>query len=186
MTQSTEGYPSVAGATVSVRRYPAWDLFNKEKRQEKREERRAVKETLDKEIQPRETFAVRQEKKARKEEREKASAKLFELVAKRLETLHAGGGSEHVAQLGSDLLYLGVLSNIRFQVHDQMNDRDKCMTRWTVYAKHDQEFLGMAPTNRDVEFGGVSISFFAEGGESIKQEMHYWDMVALLQQIQAP
>ena len=53
-----------------------------------------------------------------------------------------------------------------------------------MYAKHDQDFLGMAPTNREVEFGGMSISFIDE--DKVTQELHYWDMVALLQQIQAP
>ena len=39
-------------------------------------------------------------------------------------------------------------------------------------------------TNRDVQFGGVSISFL--NNDRITQEIHYWDMVVLLQQIQAP
>ena len=159
-------------------------LFNKEKRQEKKAERQAVKETLDEAIKPRETFAVRQEKKARKEEREEKNAATFSLVTDRLQALHAGQGNQDVVQLGSDLLYLGALSGIRLMISEQVTDRQKVFSRWTVYAKHDKDFLGMAPTNRDVEFGGMSISFIDEG--SVTQELHFWDMVALLQQIQAP
>ena len=45
----------------------------------------------------------------------------------------------------------------------------------------------MAPTNRDVQFGGVSVSIpDRRERRKITQEIHYWDMVALLQQIQAP
>ncbi len=42
----------------------------------------------------------------------------------------------------------------------------------------------MAPTNRDVQFSGVSISLLTD--DAVTQEVHFWDMVALLQQIQAP
>ncbi len=159
-------------------------MFNKEKRQEKRAERKAVKETLDEAIKPRPTFAQRQEKVKLREKRVEENTKVQNIVADRLQNLHSGEGSENVVQLGSNLLYLDGLSGIRLQIKDQLNDRNKVFTRWTVYAKHDQDFLGMAPTNREVEFGGMSISFIDE--DKVTQELHYWDMVALLQQIQAP
>jgi predicted ester cyclase len=191
MTQSIEGYPSVAGATVSIRRYPARALFNKEKRQEKREERKAVKderkavkEKLDEVIKPRPTFADRQEKAALRDKRVEENERVQKIVAERLREIHTLQSTENVVQLGSDLLYLGALSGIQLQIKDQLNDQKKVFTRWTVYGKHEQEFLGMAPTNRDVEFGGITISFL--DGPTVTQELHYWDMVALLQQIQAP
>lgn len=160
------------------------DLFNKEKRQEKKAERKAVKESLDKVIKPRPTFAERQEKAALRDERLAENTKIQNVVTERLKGLHTGEAAENIAQLGSNLLYLDSLSGIRLQVNDQLNDRNKVFSRWTVYAKHDKDFLGMAPTNREVEFGGMSISFIDE--DKVTQELHYWDMVALLQQIQAP
>jgi predicted ester cyclase len=191
MTQSIEGYPSVAGATVSIRRYPAGALFNKEKRQEKREERKAVKderkavkEKLDEVIKPRPTFADRQEKAALRDKRVEENEKVQKEAAERLRAVHSGQPVESVVQLGSDLLYLSALSGMQLQIKDQLNDQKKVFTRWTVYGKHEQEFLGMAPTNRDVEFGGITISFL--DGPEVTQELHYFDMVALLQQIQAP
>ena len=73
---------------------------------------------------------------------------------------------------------------------------DKALTRWTVHAQNDREFLGMPPTNREVHFTGVTVSYFSHIGQGVAgagtglpevtQEFHYWDMVALLQQIQAP
>ena len=80
------------------------------------------------------------------------------IVASRLMALHAGNDDGETLQLGSDLLYLGALSNVQLQVHEQQSRSEKCYTRWTVYGRHDKEFLGMAPTNRDVQFGGVSVS----------------------------
>jgi hypothetical protein len=159
-------------------------LFNKEKRQEKRERREAVKAELKEQIKGRPTFAAQQQNLDRKAKREEEAAKREGVVAERLQELHAGSASGEVVQLGSDLLYRPVLSGIQLQIHEQQSKKDKCFTRWTVYGRHDKEFLGMAPTNRDVKFGGVSVSFL--DGEKITQEIHYWDMVALLQQIQAP
>jgi predicted ester cyclase len=143
-----------------------------------------VKAELAEQIKGRPTFAAQQASVDRKTKREEEAAKREGIVAERLQQIHAGSASDEVVQLGSDLLYLPVLSGIQFQIHEQQSRKDKCFTRWTVYAKHDKEFLGMAPTNRDVKFGGVSVSFL--DGEKITQEIHYFDMVALLQQIQAP
>ncbi len=159
-------------------------LFNKEKRQEKKERQQAVKAELAARIKPRDTFAMRQAKTEKREERDAETAEREGIVAERLKELHSGSGPGDVVQLGSGLLYLDVLSGLQLQVHEQLSRADKCFTRWAVYGRHDKEFLGMAATNRDVQFGGASISFL--NNKRITQEIHYWDMVALLQQIQAP
>ena len=160
-------------------------MFNKEKRQEKRERRETVKAELKRQIKPRETFGQRQEASAKREERDVKQARRRDVAKAHLTALHSGNPSKDVVQLGSDLLYIPALSNLQFQIQDQMASSEKVYSRWTVYGKHDNEFLGMAPTNRDVQFGGVSISLLSED-EVVTQEVHFWDMVALLQQIQAP
>ena len=180
-----EGYPSLAGTTRSTRRYPAKGLFNKEKRQEKKARREAVKAELGEQIKPRPTYAQRQETNERKEQRDAKAEARENKVADRLRELHAGTAPGDVVNLGADLLYLTGLSNVQLQIHDQMSKRDKCFSRWTAYGRHDKDLLGMAPTNREIRFGGMSVCFFGETGD-ITQEAHYWDMVALLQQIQAP
>ena len=165
-------------------RYPALGLFNKEKRQEKREQREAVKADLAEKIKPRPTFAQSQEKHERTEKREAEAEKRQAVVTAQLKLVLAGKGVGDVVQLGSDLLYTQGLSAIQLQIQEQLSSKDKCFTRWLLFGRHDSDFLGMAPTNRDVQFGGVSVSFLAD--EKVTQEFHYWDMVALLQQIQAP
>jgi predicted ester cyclase len=159
-------------------------LFNREKRQEKRERRDAVKAQLKEQIKPRPTFEQKQASTERRSGREAKAEERESMVAEHLHALHSGKRAEQVAVLGSELLYVPSLSGIQLQIHDQMSKADKCFTRWTAYGRHDKEFLGMEPTNRDVRFGGVSVSFL--DGKTITQEAHYWDMVALLQQIQAP
>jgi predicted ester cyclase len=169
-------------------------LFNKEKRQQAK----ATKEYLKTQIKPRPSHSQMQEKKAGIKERQDVIDKREEPIRDRLKAIHAGeatGGD--IAQMGCDLLYIGNLSNIHFQVQDQFSIPEKAMTRWTVHGLHDKEFLGMAPTGREVSFSGITVSYFSsvskggvvgsnQGGEAtVTQEYHYWDMVALLQQIQA-
>ena len=105
-------------------------------------------------------------------------------MTERLQALHEGKGNQEVVQLGSDLLYLGVLSGIRLQISDQVADRQKVFSRWTVYAKHDKDFLAWRRPTAKSSSAAMSISFIDEG--RVTQELHFWDMVALLQQIQAP
>jgi hypothetical protein len=179
-----EGYPSLDVATAAIRRYPGGDVFNKEKRQAEREKRKIVKAELEDKIKPRATFAQRQEKLEKKAKREAKEDVRQTAVTERLRAIHAGEPADDVVQLGSDLIYIGALSGIQLEINEQMSSRDKCFTRFTVFGRHDTEFLGMAPTNRDVKFGGVSVTFMSGG--KLTQEIHYWDMVALLQQLQAP
>ncbi len=149
-----------------------------------RAEAKATKEQLSKLIKPRPTFEQRQEKKQEVLEKEKAAEERQAIVAKRLGEVHSGGGSPDVVQLGSQLLYLDALSAIQLQIQEHLGDKSKIVTRWTVRGKHDRDFLGMEPTGREVTFGGMTESLLL--GDSVHQEFHYWDMVELLRQIQAP
>jgi hypothetical protein len=160
-------------------------MFDREKRQEKRQRRQEVKEQLAQQIKPRPTYAMRMEKKEKRAKRDEQRQKREGIASDRLTALHTGESSGEIVQLGSELLYLSALSALQFQIQEQMSSKDKCFTRWIVYGRHDKEFLGMAPTNREVQFGGVSVSSYAKNGD-VTQEVHYWDLVSLLQQIQAP
>lgn len=155
-------------------------MFNKEQR----EKDKAIKAELAQQIKPRPTFEQKTERRQRRLNRESAEEDLHTAVKHRLEAIHAGTADGNVVQFGSELLYVGGLSDIRLSMHDQFMQGDRLAARWTVRGRHDKEFLGMAPTGRDVSFGGVSICTTHE--HQVTGEFHYWDMVALLQQIQAP
>ena len=161
-------------------------MFNKEKRQQDKERREVVKKELQHQIRPRQTFEQIRENKARRARKEERVQERETVVNTHLQALHTGQTEERpIPNIGSALLYLDGLSNIQFQINDQLSKADKCYTRWTIYGRHDKEFLGIAPTNRDVSFSGVTISFLDPKAITLSQELHYWDMVALLQQLQA-
>jgi hypothetical protein len=159
-------------------------MFDREKRREKKARREEVKAQLAEQIKPRPTHKMRMEKKEKREKRDAERAEREGIAGEHLKALHAGTPPGEVVQLGAELLYMDGLSNLQFHVQEQLSTKEKCMTRWVIRARHDKEFLGMAPTNRDVSFGGVSVSSL--GNNSVTQDVHYWDMVSLLQQIQAP
>ena len=156
-------------------------MFNKEKR----EQRKAVKAELKEQIKPRPTFQQKVERVERRKSREAREEDRHTAVRDRIEAIHAGTAEGNVVNFGSQLLYVDGLSDISLTMQDQFTQRDRCAARWTVHARHDKEFLGMAPTGRDVSFTGASVCIFDEENK-VSQEFHYWDMVALLQQIQAP
>ena len=152
---------------------------------EKRKQAKANKAYLKEQIKPRPTHATTMQRKAAVQERQDVIDKREEPIRNRLRAIHAGEESGDVAQMASELLYIGNLSNIHFQVQDMLSVPDKCMTRWTVHGVHDKEFLGMAATGREVRFSGVTVSYIHGEEMRVTQEFHYFDMVALLQQIQA-
>jgi predicted ester cyclase len=167
-------------------------MFSKEKRKQAKANKAYLKEH----IKPRPTHETTMARKAHVQERQDIIDQREEPIRKRLKAIHAGEEIGDVAQMASGLLYIGNLSNIFFQVQDTMSIPDKCMMRWTVHGVHDKEFLGMPPTGREVRFSGVTVSYITTttvdvGQEDerhetrVTQEYHYWDMVALLQQIQA-
>jgi predicted ester cyclase len=149
-----------------------------------RAEAKATKEELSKLIKPRPTFEQRQENKQKLLDKEKQANERGAIIAKRLGEVHAGNGMGDVVQLGSQLLYIDALSGIQLQIQEHVGDQAKVITRWTVRGKHDRDFLGMEPTGREVSFGGMTESLLL--GDEVSQEFHYWDVVELLRQIQAP
>jgi hypothetical protein len=158
-------------------------VFNKEKR----EKDKAVKAELKELIKPRPTFDQKRELKARRLDKEKILEDRAAVVAKRIRDIHSGDSVDdpNIVRFGGDLLYLDGLSQIQLLIQDQFSLATHSCARWQVNGVHDKEFLGMAPTGRQVSFGGVTIATLAEH-DTITQEYHYWDMVTLLQQIQAP
>jgi len=149
-----------------------------------RAEAKANKEELSKLIKPRPTFAQREKGKARMKKAEIEAEERYAIVDKQLQDTHSGKGTDEVTQLGSQLLYLDSLSMIQFRVQDHLGDETRIITRWTVYGKHDRDFLGMEATGREVSFGGITESILRQS--KVGQEFHYWDVIDLLRQIQAP
>ncbi|MBT2386792.1 ester cyclase [Streptomyces sp. ISL-11] len=70
-----------------------------------------------------------------------------------------------------------------FAVHDQVAEGDRVVNRWTWRGTHHGDFLGIAPTGRQVEMEGVTIYRFREG--RIQEGWWIFDMLRLLRMLGA-
>ena len=99
--------------------------------------------------------------------------------------IHSGSDDYHGSAGLTQMVegYRQVLSGLNVTIEDQFTSGDEVATRFTVRGRHEGEFMGVAPTGRDVVFGGITISRFRDG--RIAEEWEYADVVALLAQIGA-
>jgi steroid delta-isomerase-like uncharacterized protein len=73
--------------------------------------------------------------------------------------------------------------DIRFTIEDQVAEGDKLVTRWSCTGTHQGEFMGIAPTGKQVTTSGVTISRIVEGKfVEVRQET---DFLGFLQQLGA-
>lgn len=49
------------------------------------------------------------------------------------------------------------------EVHDQFGAGDKVVTRFTIRGTHEETFLGIAPTGRQIAFDGIAIDLMRDG-----------------------
>ncbi len=73
--------------------------------------------------------------------------------------------------------------DIRADIHDQIAEGDKVVTRKTFHATHQGEFMGLPPTGKKVAFDVIDIFRIANG--RIAEHWFVGDMMALMQQIGA-
>ena len=99
------------------------------------------------------------------------------------------GQIEQDGQINMDqfrALFLSVRNafpDIQFTIEQTVAEGDMVVVRWRAIATHNGEFLGTAPTNRRVEFTGMSMMKMANG--KIVRGWDNWDQLALLTQIGA-
>jgi predicted ester cyclase len=53
--------------------------------------------------------------------------------------------------------------DLHLDVHDMFGAGDKVVTRFTISGTHEGELMGIAPTGRKVEFGGIAIDVMRDG-----------------------
>jgi predicted ester cyclase len=53
--------------------------------------------------------------------------------------------------------------DLAMEVHDIFGVEDRVVTRFTISGTHRGDFLGVAPTGREVEFGGIAIDVMRDG-----------------------
>ncbi|MGW1073769.1 ester cyclase [Streptomyces sp. NPDC002537] len=73
--------------------------------------------------------------------------------------------------------------DFHFTRQDQLAEGDQVVTRWTWRGTHTGEFMGLAPTGRDVEMTGVTIFRFDDG--RITEGWWTYDLLRLARQLGA-
>jgi predicted ester cyclase len=97
--------------------------------------------------------------------------------------LHPEGvrGPEGLAEMVQG--YREAISGLTVTIDQQFTEDDYVATRYTIRGRHEGELMGAAPTGRDVEFIGLTVSRCRDG--RIEEEWELVDTVSLLQQVGA-
>jgi steroid delta-isomerase-like uncharacterized protein len=80
-------------------------------------------------------------------------------------------------------MYHGAFSDGRFEVEDQIAERDVVVTRWTAKGTNDGELMGMPPTGKSVEIAGTTMARIANS--QIAETWTCWDTLGMMQQLGA-
>jgi predicted ester cyclase len=80
-------------------------------------------------------------------------------------------------------LILKVFPDLQSFEQDLLVDGDKVLTRRLLRGTHRGEFMGIAPTGKEVTAGGLWLAHFRNG--KIKEQWVYFDVLGLLLQIGA-
>jgi steroid delta-isomerase-like uncharacterized protein len=78
-------------------------------------------------------------------------------------------------------LYHSGFSDAKIDVEDVVASGDKVAVRWTGTGTHDGEFMGIEPTDREVEVVGFSVSQLEDG--KIIESWGLFDAFGLMQQL---
>ena len=69
----------------------------------------------------------------------------------------------------------------QWTIEDQVSEKDRVVTRWTVIATHTGTFMGISPTGRQFRSSGICICRIAGG--KIVEEWEEWDTLGMMQQL---
>jgi predicted ester cyclase len=59
--------------------------------------------------------------------------------------------------------YRAAFPDLRMEIEDSFGAGDRVVTRFTVHGTHEGEFMGLAPTGRTIEVGGIAIDVMRDG-----------------------
>ena len=79
--------------------------------------------------------------------------------------------------------YRDAIGGLAVTIDQQFTEGDYVASRFTIRGRHEGELMGTAPTGRDVEFTGLTVSRCRDG--RIEEEWELVDTVSLLQQVGA-
>ena len=81
-----------------------------------------------------------------------------------------------------ELLYRG-FPDLKHDIVEQVAAGDKVVTRWVATGTHSGQFMGVAPTGKYVEYGGINI--YTVKNRKFELSHVNWDLLSLFLQIGA-
>ena len=76
---------------------------------------------------------------------------------------------------------LGAFAPMTFAIEDVIAEGDRVVVRWRCAGTHSGEFLGIPPTGRSYEIGGIDVHRVADG--RLAEHWHVVDQLSQLQQL---
>jgi predicted ester cyclase len=70
---------------------------------------------------------------------------------------------------------------LQIVLEDQISSEDKVVDRWTGHGTHRGEFMGIAPTGKNITAAGISIHRIAGG--KIAETWNNYDALGIFQQL---
>jgi steroid delta-isomerase-like uncharacterized protein len=78
-------------------------------------------------------------------------------------------------------MYRSAFPDFRFTIEDMIAEGEKVVIRWTIQGTHKGEYMGIAPTGKNVTLTGISIRRIA--GRTIREEWLASNMLSFMQQM---
>ena len=75
--------------------------------------------------------------------------------------IHGIGGPQDIKATISS--FREALPDAQITIDEQIAEGGKVMTRWTVQGTHQGDFLGIAPTGKQITYTGITINRIATG-----------------------
>ena len=81
-------------------------------------------------------------------------------------------------------MYMAAFPDLGFKVEDMLSSGDKVVARFRAIGTQTGEFMGMPPTGRSVDVGGIDIIRFGDDGLA-HEHWGLFDAMAMMQQLGA-
>ena len=111
----------------------------------------------------------------------KGSQTIFDEVLAPDCVLHGIGGPQDIQAAITS--FLGAFPDARLTIDEMITEADKVVTRWTVQATHQGEWMGIAPTGKPITYTCIAINRIAGG--KIVEDRFEADSYGLMQQLGA-
>jgi len=76
---------------------------------------------------------------------------------------------------------MAAFPDFRVTVQDQISERDKVVTRYVMSGTHRGEFMGIAPTGKQITLSGLCLDRIVKG--KIVEEWDEWDCLSMMRQL---